>query len=321
MTYSHLGVMLTKKCTASCDTCCFNCTPRSKETLEVDMLKQFLSTTTACEDLRQITFTGGEPFVMREELYDLISFVVKVLHKEASVVTNCYWANSPTASMEVVSRLKTLGVRKLSLSYDHYHSRYVPASYVMNALDACHALQVATVMCSVVAKGEQVSDLIADLGDSFHRTVYETDYVIPIGRAKSAFTADAFVRCCDVRDMKCPFDGSLSIASNGKIYPCCSQTVLDSCIEIGDYVSDTFEQVTERANNNGLLYLVRNIGFEPFYGYATQALGWKLPEKYVRPCELCQLLFSSEEKLDDFAPLIDMEIRGVLERSAKSRWK
>lgn len=315
MAFRSIGIMLTRKCTAACDSCCFECSPESDEELSIGAIKHFLNTTADDETLSTIAFTGGEPFLRFEELCDLIAFVNEDLHKQVSVVTNCFWASSLRRATEVVAQLKHLGLSHISFSCDHYHAKYVPITYVRNALDACHEVGIPIALCSIVQVGESIDDLIADLGDSFYRTMYEVDYCLPAGRAKKAFSDTSFQRTCDPANMKCIFDGSASIGSNGKVYPCCSQTIMDSCIDVGHYKYDSYSTIVGNVENNGLLHLIRYVGFLPFYEYAVNELKLSLPERFVRPCELCQLLFADEAKLDSFAPLIDAEIEKLFKEN------
>ncbi len=306
--------MITRRCTASCDSCCFECSPRIDEELDVEVLRRFLQTTIDDKGLSLVSFTGGEPFLRFSDLCDLISFVTKELNKQVSVVTNGFWADSPQRAVELATAVKALGLDRISFSCDHYHSRYVPISYVKNALDACHEAGIAIAMCSIVRNGETIEDIVADLGESLFRTMYEIDYCVPSGRAKKIFPESAYRRSCDPANMRCVYDGSLSIGSNGKIYPCCSQTILDSCIDIGDYRHDTYSGIVDKVENNGLLHLIKYVGFKPFYDYATNVLKMNLPKKFVRPCELCQTLFSNETQLEAFTPLVDEEIGKLFER-------
>lgn len=99
MKYSTLGITLTRKCTAACATCCFSCNPSCKEKLEEQTLIKFLKSAEDVNDIKNIAFTGGEPFFYYDYLLRLVK-LSKSIGKTSTVITNCYWAESEQRTIE-----------------------------------------------------------------------------------------------------------------------------------------------------------------------------------------------------------------------------
>jgi len=90
-----------------------------------------------------IGMSGGEAFLFFERLCRIVSYATG---KGAlvSVNTNGFWGNREARAQGYVATLKRIGLSKLVVSTDGFHSPYVREQAVINVISACidHSLEV-----------------------------------------------------------------------------------------------------------------------------------------------------------------------------------
>lgn len=60
-----LTLVTTHKCTASCSSCCFNCSPSRKESMKLVDLKEYIDISmNSFPSIEVIVLTGGEAFLL-----------------------------------------------------------------------------------------------------------------------------------------------------------------------------------------------------------------------------------------------------------------
>lgn len=207
----------------------------------------------------------------------------------------------------VLNELKQNGLVRINVSFDKYHSEFVQAANVVRVLKACSKLHIPSILGLVIAKDDQPGSLIDEIVSAVPNINIQTTPCLPVGEAIRNIEEKYFIRHEYDDDLPCYYEGSLVISYDGKIYPCCSQMVIESGLCIGDYKYDTLPVILKRIKNNGILYLLRNRGVGCFIEEAKKA-GLKVPEIIVSPCELCAFLFK-EENLSKFLPFVSKELK------------
>ena len=306
MRYRNLGITLTRKCSASCDICCFSSSPSCCESLDEEIVKKFIATSEHVLGIEFIAFTGGEPFLDYDLLLRLVKFSTSI-GKKSTVITNCFWANTQEIANERLRELKQYGVVRVSLSYDKWHSQFVSSDNVKRVVKACNEHMLPVRIGLVCLKDDKVGELIDNLGDEGLNVVFQTVPCLPVGAARDNLEESQFLKNTPNPPLPCIYDGNLVVSYDGKIYPCCSQMVVDTALCVGDYRTDTVEEVLKRIKNNGILYLLRNRGVDFFLDEAKK-LGIEVPDKVVNQCELCALFFK-EENLKLFLPFVKKELK------------
>ena len=90
---SALTILPTYQCTAACKNCCFGCTPNIKGRIPQDRLLSYIGEAKKIPSLRLVVFSGGECFLLGEDLDEAIG-----LASGKDVITRCvtngYWADS-----------------------------------------------------------------------------------------------------------------------------------------------------------------------------------------------------------------------------------
>lgn len=151
----HKPVMLTlvttDQCTAACRDCCFNCSPDKHNRLSYeDMCRYIDQSITAYPTIKIVVLTGGECFLLKEDLYKIIAFI----HSRnllSRVVTNGYWATSKDAAFSILKRLKEQGLTEINFSTGDDHLEWVSYERLKNGV--LTSLQCGFTTCINVESG------------------------------------------------------------------------------------------------------------------------------------------------------------------------
>lgn len=128
-----LTLLVTFKCNAACADCCFECNPSRPGRLSLGtMMDRIDQAVDQFPGLRLVVFTGGECFLIKDDLFRAIEHA----HKHGLLtrcVTNAFWGKSPEACRRTVEKLKDAGVDEINISTGLDHQEWVPADSVIRA--------------------------------------------------------------------------------------------------------------------------------------------------------------------------------------------
>lgn len=309
MKYNTLGFALHRKCNASCKMCCFECNPRSTEELDVTRIKEYIDESKDIDEIKIISFTGGEPFMDYEKLIDLVMHSSKC-NKKVACITNAYWAKDYETAYKMLYRLKEAGLSKMNISHDAYHKEFVSTDYVKNALYAMRDLGIPVTVGMIRTKNEDVGKTINDLGDALYASNLQVFPCYPSGGALKAFDNEQFDRTIKSEHLRCIYDGNFVVAYDGTIYPCCSQIVVETGLSIGNCYQIDLKDALKKLKNNSLLYFLRTKELDFFIDFAKSQLNIEIPSYVTNPCEICSILFK-KENLDYFIPYILDQVKAI----------
>lgn len=291
MKYNTLGFTLHRKCNAECAMCCFKSNPRSVETLNIDRIKEYIDEASEIGDITTIAFTGGEPFLTYNNLIELVSYATQK-GKRATCVTNGFWATTHEKTFDLLTKLKTAGLKHISVSHDAYHKEYVPTKNIKTLLQVCTLINLPSTVAMVKIKDEKIGTMIDNLEDSIYSSNLQIVPCLPTGGARNAFLPDAD-RTLPAEHLRCIYSGNLVIAYDGNIYPCCSQVITEVGLSVGSFYEISLKEALLKIKNNALLYFLRNKEMDFFTDYLKNE-GQAFPEYVVNPCELCAYIFKKE---------------------------
>src|SRR5262249_34967627 len=102
---THLTILPTYRCTAACEQCCFESNPHVQGRIPLERILGYIDQ--AADDfptLRLVVFSGGECFLLRD---DLDAAIARATARGLATrcVTNGYWATSPRAARERIAPL------------------------------------------------------------------------------------------------------------------------------------------------------------------------------------------------------------------------
>lgn len=141
-----LNFITTNKCTAACTNCCFQCSPKRREKLSLEDMKNYIDQSIiAYPSIKVLVFTGGECFTLKKDLDKIIKY-----GSEKSlitrVVTNAYWAKSFKSAYLRLKELVKMGLNEVNISTGDEHQEWVPYEYVVNAIVASLKLNLPVVV-------------------------------------------------------------------------------------------------------------------------------------------------------------------------------
>ncbi len=127
------GLLLTYKCNCRCEFCYYNCGPDKGGLMPVDTaVAAWQSLRTIAGETAKIHLTGGEPFLCRDRLIEILRQGRKEKLGEVDLIeTNGFWAVSDAMAEQWLKELDKLGMRRLKISTDPFHQEYVDMEPVL----------------------------------------------------------------------------------------------------------------------------------------------------------------------------------------------
>jgi hypothetical protein len=121
------GLLLTYKCSATCEFCYYHCSPQKGGLMPVETaVAAWRSLKNLSGDGARIHLTGGEPFLYWDHLVEILAEGKRQKLGPVDLVeTNGSWATRESLIKERLHTLLLLGVERLKISADPFHQEYV----------------------------------------------------------------------------------------------------------------------------------------------------------------------------------------------------
>jgi pyruvate-formate lyase-activating enzyme len=126
-----LALITTHQCTAACDHCCFACSPKITNRIPATRLRALIDEARVVKSLEQIAFSGGECFLLGDELDALIA-TAKAYGYQTSCITNGYWAVNRKAARVRMRQAAASGLTAIGLSTGQMHAGFVPVERIVH---------------------------------------------------------------------------------------------------------------------------------------------------------------------------------------------
>lgn len=294
---------MTRRCNASCDICCFFCSPASRKHLDADLIHSVLDQA-ASAGLEEIHFTGGEPFLDFELLCGCVSQAA-ASGLSCFIHTNGYWGENERDAANRIGRLKAAGVKEICFSADVFHQKFIPPEHLRSAM---HIVRCAGISSSVTVLNVNIppaayedtdnrgrdEQIIRILGDEAAFTTIIPSIPIRIGRAEAAFSEDMFTAAKDPEKCFCPVDSMAQLGFDGNYYACCSPVShAVPFLRLGSAYDMTVKDIVSAIQANDYLFVLMKSGFR-WYVKTARRLGFDIPGRIGTPCDLCRLLFGNK---------------------------
>lgn len=290
----NVGLLLTYRCTAACDDCCFECSPRRREEMPLAVALEAVDQLAGMESVRGITLSGGECFL---RYGDMLRILERARERglATKIVTNGYWASSPEVARRKLRPLIAAGLGAIELSTDDYHARFVPLERVRNALEAAHELGLAThviVIADREARG--IDAILRELALSFTPEAAREFPVLPIGFARERIPAARLKlrdgmpggRCLDT--LRRP-----ALTPRGELFACCAVAGFTPPLRIGGANGGDLKTQLAEAREDPLHMVLALDGPAGLAAIAAR-LGIFAPESpFVDECHLCHELLGN----------------------------
>ena len=128
-----LTFLTTFQCTAACKNCCFGCNPKFRKKLSLQQMKNYIDQSISCykHSLRVLVLTGGECFLLKNDLKEIIKYATSkgLLTR---VVTNGYWAKTYQQAYETLLSLRDDGLKEINFSTGDEHQEWVAYENIVN---------------------------------------------------------------------------------------------------------------------------------------------------------------------------------------------
>jgi hypothetical protein len=162
-----LAFYFTLACTARCDHCITHAGPKVRRKMTLDDARAVVAGVARVPHLDGIVFTGGENFIHRDELLQLVQDCT-ALNLKSEVITNAFWATNPAAAREMIAPFRDAGLGLIRVSIDRFHLPYVTPARVHTALDALADLGFGRHVTSVVEQHNAIykKSTLRDLVDA-----------------------------------------------------------------------------------------------------------------------------------------------------------
>jgi len=265
-------------------------------------------------DIHVVVFTGGEPTLLADELFDAIS-AVSLEGVLTRIVTNACWADTDQSAQTMIRDLREAGLDEINFSMDDYHRVWVPLENVARAYHAAKGAGFSAVVLAV-AEGpksrvgadwiranidpdiaivpQEVSTRSGGPAPSLDGTVYEvsTHGYTRVGRARrmrddlvipDPLLSRQLFRCTEVMDV-------VVINSNNEVGACCGiQLHGNPVLTLGSLDHETFEGILEKGFQDHLLQAIRVLGPKYLLDLARMQDPTIEPRPfYCHICEICE---------------------------------
>ena len=317
MLFQKLTIVVTDRCNAECDFCCFSCSPRGTHVLTEEQIRRVIREAKDLDGLDEICFTGGEPLLCME-LVESCAAYAKELGLKSSVYTNGFWGADARRAAEWVSRLKAAGVYRMHFSADTWHQQYVPFAVLKTAMrcsrEAGLANELSVVEISGSSHWQRVREEMPEEAEASLTAVYP---LLPVGRAKERFTDDQILKPFRADRVGCFYEKMAALLVDGTYVMCCSMYLQSNPKIVLGHMDDISAADLERiVLADDYLYLMLKEGFG-WYMRRMRETGRKVPDRVCFPCVCCELVFNDPE----FMAQIADEVRERAERYRREAGK
>lgn len=319
MRLDGIAFLMTDKCNASCNMCCFSCTPKGKALLDKEMIKNYIRQAAEIETVKTISFSGGEAILYYEQLKECMEYA-KGFGLRTTLVTNGFWAKNYEKGYEMIKGLVDAGMTDMSISVDKYHQEFVPIESVKNAICIASELGIMSAVTMMDLKdGESVFNSI----EALRPEIYGKDLIVypvfPAGKALETIDPDQLIRACDSSKAACPFDHFITVLFDGTLMMCCTQfSVQIPMTHLGKFGETSIQEAIHNFQNNDFIYVMFSNGLS-WYAELARNLGFPVEEKYCVSCHLCHELLGNPEFVEKAKPYVTKEAGRIRLKKLLSR--
>jgi hypothetical protein len=306
---SELVFSTTNRCTARCDDCPIVPSSSPPQRIRLEDIIRITDEVRAWGALELVVFTGGESFLLRNDLVKAVAYM-KDCGILTRIVTNAYWARSRAAAVQKLSELKEAGLTELNISCDDYHQAFVPLERVKHANAAALDLGLPCLLVHRQKPGGSltVESLSEQLGVEL--TVFQqgacnpSNNVISTGcnvPVRSAPTGAAPLPPGTTAPSRDWVGACRSVLKSIIVFPdlsvqiCCGIALSDIPeLTIGSLKEDTLLDILKRGNQDLIANWLALEGPASILEFVrSRDPSIDLPNRYVGRCHVCNALFTN----------------------------
>lgn len=297
-----LSLITTHTCTASCDHCCFSCTPSVTKRIPYERMEILIKEAATIPSMEVVVFTGGECFLLGSELDKLIELAT-FNSLSTRCVTNGYWATSLDVARKRIKSLYKAGLKEINFSTGSNHAKFVPVNAIRNGVLASAEAGIFTLVTAEIfsesdfsldflTSDELVNQLISSGKIQIHRNVWiENEGVRKITHLPeySRFDPKNKTPCQTVLNV-------LAVTPTENLVACCGLH-LEKIKEmhLGSVAEHSITQLISSAETDLIKIWIHLEGPEKVLEFVQKKNpSYKLPIHSVHPCQTCLYLYQDE---------------------------
>ncbi|WP_339101618.1 radical SAM protein [Candidatus Enterococcus clewellii] len=310
------AILTTNKCSAACQECCFQCTPKNNNRVTLHQMKVFVDNLlTDFPEVKSLVFTGGECFLLKQDLFDIITYASEK-GLGTRCITNGYWAKSKEQAKKILSKLKKCGLTEINFSTGDNHQEWVPFQNIVNAT-VCAVNMEMPVVISVENHSSaafKVADVynhpeIMDMMDedvehglfNVMNTIWipfqkDTEYSYNFKAEKEDKSIKKNIKGCD------SILEYIGLDPTNQVISCCGLTLsyIDS-MKLGELDDDNLFSLYKKQFDDFLKIWLWVDGPEFIYNYILKEVpAVERNDKLIHPCQFCAEVYNNpriKEKL------------------------
>lgn len=316
---SSLTITPTHRCTASCQECCFGCTPNVKYMMDYDKIVQYIDEAMlSFPSIKVVVITGGECFLLGERLNDVIRHAASY-GVVTRVVSNGFWANTYETAYARLKKIIDAGLIELNLSTGDNHQKYVNFNNIVNAVKAASDLGLKTICVSVESKPGAVftADIIRNhvimkpLVDKGILYIIEASWM-NFKKNKNA-SSEKIVYMDSKRPCPYIFTG-LVVNPYSQLLSCCGLTVeYNKFLRIGSLEKESMKELYEKQFKDLYKFWLFVDGPEFIYEKVMEARHLE-KKTFPHECAYCIEIIKDEENIDLLKNILEKELPSIIFR-------
>ena len=315
----NIGLVMTLRCPITCPHCFLDAGPWRKEEVDLQDAHNWIRQAAFYRNgfINGIALTGGEPFFVIDKLEDIVNFAIS-LGFETTVTTNAFWAVSREKAVEV---LEALPLKMIGISTDPYHQRFVPFSYIENAIYAAEQSGIAynIIVATEDLDSPECKKIVRDVTKITDFENIEITTPFPVGRAKQLHIKKSYQP--SPPKIPCLFATTPFIFPDGKVTACIGPLATlahNHPLILGNLRRDTLEEILEASEENLVLHALRLWGPRKLCSVLAKR-GRKdiVPKKFMENnvCDACYNLFENVEVVKEMEDLEELREEIALGRA------
>lgn len=329
MTYQHLikeepqtlTLLPTHKCTASCNNCCFGCTPKINHIMPYnEMVYHIDESIKHFPSIKLLVISGGECFLLGKDLDRIIKYGTEK-GLITRVVTNGYWANSYDDAFQRILELKKNGLKEFNLSTGDDHQKFVKFQNIKHASRAAIDNGISPVIIALESHAESQFTIDNFKNDEFFSKCLEDKTVHVLSASWISFKpktgskkrAGSTHCVAHVSDEGCDnlFNG-LVINPYSQLLACCGLTVeYNDYLKLGNLRKYSMKDLFNLQFTDLYKLLLYTLGPKYLYEKVMAAQG-KAPQSFSHSCAYCIEATKNQENINIVKSLLTSELGNIL---------
>ncbi|MEN8904368.1 MAG: radical SAM protein [Clostridiales bacterium] len=287
------GIITNYYCSSKCKHCLYNCSQNWSPNYIDSKTTENIMTTLKNLNCNMVHIGGGEPFLNKEKLLDIVK-IAKNLNMDLEYVeTNSSWYDEKTTP-SFLDKLKENGLNKILISISPFHNEYIPFYKVKSLINACKNSEIEVfpwvydffddINYFDDTKPHSLQEYFDKYGNDYLEKIPSRYWIAMRSRAATTFSnvfplkdtdeiLDENVGCNELLDTS-----HFHIDLDGNYVPgLCSGLAIDYADLEKELDKDKYP----------ILNILFSDGIKGLTEFVTEKYNFKLKEKYLNKCHLC----------------------------------